>query len=89
MKPWYRQKTTWSGIGLIVTALSTYLCADTPNVTEIIAMVLNGLAVIFLRQSVKQNGEHDCSAVGLLGCSGEAQTTVPNSPTAEQSNSPR
>jgi len=54
MKPWYRQKTTWTGLGLLVTAAGTYFCADTPNLTEVVTIVLNALAVIFLRQAVNQ-----------------------------------
>lgn len=48
---WYRQKTTWTGIGAIITAVSAYLTGSI-ELSAAIQAAFAGLMVIFLRQGV-------------------------------------
>ena len=52
MKPWYRQKTTWAGIGAIVTGLGGIMTGEMdPGVG--LQMIAGGFIAIFLRQGVE------------------------------------
>ncbi len=51
--PWYKQKTTWTGIAAIAGSAVGYLSNGIP-LTTAIEGALGGLAVIFLRQGVEK-----------------------------------
>jgi hypothetical protein len=53
--PWYRQKTTWSGFGVILTGtLALFTNVLTPEQTTAIMTIFGGLTAIFLRQGVEK-----------------------------------
>lgn len=48
---WWKQKTTWTGIAAVIAALGGYL-TDEISIQAMLAGVLGGVAVIFMRQGV-------------------------------------
>lgn len=51
MKPWYKRKTVWAGVVLIITGIGQIVAeADTSNGIRTIA---EGAALIFLRSAVE------------------------------------
>ncbi len=59
MAPWFKQKTTLTAIGGILTAIGAYLSPD-PNIhislINAVFTVIGGIAVIFGRQAVEKSG---------------------------------
>ena len=53
-KPWYKQKTTWTGIGSIVGAVGGVVTGTLP-VVQAIQLGMTGLIGIFLRQGIEKN----------------------------------
>ena len=53
MKPWYRQKTTWVGIGAVVTGLGGIMTGEMEPAVGL-NMIAAGLIGIFLRQGVEK-----------------------------------
>lgn len=51
--PWYRQKTTWAGIGGMITAASGYF-TGTLNPAEAIQLFFTSLVGVFLRQGIEK-----------------------------------
>jgi len=54
MLPWYKQKTTWSGIGAIIVAVGG-IVSGTIEVQTAIEMIVTALLAIFLRQGVEKS----------------------------------
>lgn len=52
MKKWYKQKTTWTAIAGIVTAVGAYFSGDV-ELGNTVQLVFAGLVAIFLRQGVE------------------------------------
>jgi len=53
-KPWYKRKTVWSGVAIIITtALPQFGVAD--NIVAGLYAIIGGLALIFLRESIETN----------------------------------
>jgi len=52
---WYKQKTTWTAIGGIITAVGGYLTGEI-SIVACIGAVFAGLAVIFGRQGIEKSG---------------------------------
>jgi len=56
LTPWYRQKTTWSGMGIILTGLlGLFTDVLTSEQTAAIMTIFGGLTAIFLRQGVEKS----------------------------------
>jgi len=57
--PWYKQKTTLTAIGAILTAVGAYLSPDPAvhlSLIQTIMAVFGAAAVIFGRQAVEKSG---------------------------------
>lgn len=55
MIPWYKQKTTLTAIGAVLSAIGGYLHGDI-NIVNLVTAVFGGLVVIFGRQAVEKSG---------------------------------
>lgn len=55
-KPWWKSKTVWTAVGVIVAEILNYYL-DTNITPEQIALVGGALITIFLRQAVGNNGK--------------------------------
>ena len=53
IKPWYKQKTTWTGVSMMVAAILPVFTSLSPQQIAAIGTVLGGLGLIFLRQGVE------------------------------------
>ncbi len=52
MKPFYKQKTFWAGIAIIITAIVPAFTELRPQQITAITTALGGLGLIFLREAV-------------------------------------
>jgi hypothetical protein len=65
--PWYRQKTTWSGFGVILPALlGLFTDVLTPEQITAIMAIFGGLTAIFLRQGVEKAKENKSTDAGKI-----------------------
>jgi len=55
MLPWYKQKTTWTAITGLCTALGAYATGDL-SLSALIAAGFAAVSTIFLRQGVNKSG---------------------------------
>jgi len=51
-KPWYKRKTFWAGVGMILTSLGG-LCTGSMEFDQAVTGVITGLAIIFGRQAIE------------------------------------
>lgn len=70
---WWKQKTTWTGISLIVAALAGYFTGEI-DVPALVAGVLNGLGFIFLRQGVAKVAVILLCVTVAVGCASSGVT---------------
>ncbi len=54
MKPWYRRKTLWAGVALIVTGIGEIV--TTQDYQAGLTTIVSGLAVIFVRDAIERSG---------------------------------
>lgn len=54
MKPWYKQKTFWAGVVLVITGIGTYMSDG--GVAEAASQIGTGLGMIFLREAISKSG---------------------------------
>jgi len=52
---WYRQKTSWTAIAGICTALGAYF-EGSIGIPGLLSAAFGGLAVIFMRQGIQKSG---------------------------------
>lgn len=68
---WWKQKTTWTGISIIVAALAGFF-TDEIELPALVAGILNGFGFIFLRQGVAKGATVMlllCAVVATSACS--------------------
>lgn len=55
MIPWYKQKTTWTAVAAVVTALGAYISGEI-GLTALITAAFSALGLVFMRQGVSKSG---------------------------------
>ena len=55
LTPWYRQKTFWSGMGVVLSGLLGLFECITPEQATAALTIFGGLTAIFLRQGVEKS----------------------------------
>lgn len=70
---WYRQKTTWAGLAMILSAVGGYF---TEEITMPVAIgaILNGLGLVFLRQAVAKVAVVFLCVTVAVGCAATGAT---------------
>jgi len=53
--PWYKQKTTWTALAGVATALGAYV-EGSLGFTGLISAVFGGMAVVCMRQGIEKSG---------------------------------
>lgn len=55
-KPWYKQRTTWSAIFLLVNQLAKLWFPEQEKALQSIDLILGAATIVFLRSAVEANG---------------------------------
>ena len=53
--PWYKQKTTWTAVAALVTAVGGYISGDI-GLAALIAAAFGAIGAIFMRQGISKSG---------------------------------